>query len=415
MMVKKFEARTIKEALDLVKKEFGPDAIILNVKDRSHKFGLLSQPSVEVTAAISSKEKKNKNSTISISNQTEKPIERIKKLVTDYGKLEQNSNEKEDLKDLNLIEESWSIQDLKSLENFQRQLNEIKKLIESLVSRNQDAENVTTKNDRNYLVEFQERLIRRGLSVRLAHEIATEIKKHIDFNQLKKPVVESYFLSWLNQNLKFYKPIHLVHFFTGLQGSGKTTFMFKMAYWLKSQFNKKLAFVVFNQTHPSSLSQIRLVADILQATFIRINHLSEFTEILDQIKRYDFVLVDYESYDSSMRKIMDNFILSLKKNKISYFWHLILKLPADGKVLDTFLSFPDSAKALSFTNADLTSQLASIIDAAYYLEGSIFGISYSPSYVSGFEPLSVERIFDFSLNISRSPFLSPIEEQIFKP
>ncbi len=53
MQVKKFEARTMKEALDMVKKELGPEAIILSAKDNGKRSGILAQTSVEVTAAIS--------------------------------------------------------------------------------------------------------------------------------------------------------------------------------------------------------------------------------------------------------------------------------------------------------------------------------------------------------------------------
>lgn len=53
MQVKKFEAKTMKEALAMVKTELGPEAIILSAKDNSGGFGLLSQNSVEITAAVS--------------------------------------------------------------------------------------------------------------------------------------------------------------------------------------------------------------------------------------------------------------------------------------------------------------------------------------------------------------------------
>ncbi len=53
MPVKKFEAKTIKEALALVKNEFGPDAVILSAKDLSKSHGLAGEKSVQVTAAIS--------------------------------------------------------------------------------------------------------------------------------------------------------------------------------------------------------------------------------------------------------------------------------------------------------------------------------------------------------------------------
>lgn len=53
MQVKKFEAKTMKEALEMVKNQLGPDAIILGARDNSKGFGLLGRSSVEVTAAVS--------------------------------------------------------------------------------------------------------------------------------------------------------------------------------------------------------------------------------------------------------------------------------------------------------------------------------------------------------------------------
>ena len=53
MQVRKFEAKSMKEALQLVKAHMGPDAIILSAKDQPKGFGLMGEKSVEVTAAVS--------------------------------------------------------------------------------------------------------------------------------------------------------------------------------------------------------------------------------------------------------------------------------------------------------------------------------------------------------------------------
>jgi flagellar biosynthesis protein FlhF len=53
MQVKKFEAQSIKEALEMVKNDLGPEAIILAVRDNVKRFGLAGEGSVEVTAAVS--------------------------------------------------------------------------------------------------------------------------------------------------------------------------------------------------------------------------------------------------------------------------------------------------------------------------------------------------------------------------
>jgi len=52
MQVRKFEAKTMKEALELVKAHMGPEAIILSAKDNHRGFGLVGGTSVEVTAAV---------------------------------------------------------------------------------------------------------------------------------------------------------------------------------------------------------------------------------------------------------------------------------------------------------------------------------------------------------------------------
>jgi flagellar biosynthesis protein FlhF len=38
MQVRKFEAKSMKEALQLIKQELGPEAIILNAKDNKKSF-----------------------------------------------------------------------------------------------------------------------------------------------------------------------------------------------------------------------------------------------------------------------------------------------------------------------------------------------------------------------------------------
>jgi len=53
MQVKKFEAPTIQEAIETIKRELGPEAIILQTKKHKKGFGLMSRSSVEVTAAVS--------------------------------------------------------------------------------------------------------------------------------------------------------------------------------------------------------------------------------------------------------------------------------------------------------------------------------------------------------------------------
>ena len=53
MRVKKFEAKSMKEALQMVKNDLGPEAVILAAKDNQTRYGIGGEGSVEVTAAVS--------------------------------------------------------------------------------------------------------------------------------------------------------------------------------------------------------------------------------------------------------------------------------------------------------------------------------------------------------------------------
>jgi len=51
MRVKKFEAKTMKDALKMVKAELGPDAVILGARENKRSFGIAGESSYEITAA----------------------------------------------------------------------------------------------------------------------------------------------------------------------------------------------------------------------------------------------------------------------------------------------------------------------------------------------------------------------------
>ena len=91
MQVKKFEAPTMAEAIQLVKTELGPEAIILSTKNNKKGFGLLSKPSVEVTAAISEKSLNKKQVTEKLVKPEVKeklkdmPASRLSKIYNDFG------------------------------------------------------------------------------------------------------------------------------------------------------------------------------------------------------------------------------------------------------------------------------------------------------------------------------------------
>lgn len=72
MQVKKFEARSMKEALEMIKTQLGPDAIILSAKEITKGFGLGGEKSIEITVAYSETTLQKKKFTESKMNDTTK-------------------------------------------------------------------------------------------------------------------------------------------------------------------------------------------------------------------------------------------------------------------------------------------------------------------------------------------------------
>lgn len=84
MEVRKFEAKSMQEALKMVKEELGPDAIILSARDRNKSFGIGGEKSIEVTAAIS--EQKLNERKFALSRITEENRRKITGLPSNYEK-----------------------------------------------------------------------------------------------------------------------------------------------------------------------------------------------------------------------------------------------------------------------------------------------------------------------------------------
>ena len=53
MQVRKYEASTIKEAVEMVKSDLGPDAIILSTRESQRNLGSKAGKKVMITAAVS--------------------------------------------------------------------------------------------------------------------------------------------------------------------------------------------------------------------------------------------------------------------------------------------------------------------------------------------------------------------------
>jgi flagellar biosynthesis protein FlhF len=109
MKIKKYEVYDMKEAMNLIKKDLGPDAVILSTRKvvKNGSFGLFSRPMIEVTAAVDYNanrevKKKGEDTVKNVENQVNDNagVEKIAELINSLGlnKFEMLINEIGDIK-----------------------------------------------------------------------------------------------------------------------------------------------------------------------------------------------------------------------------------------------------------------------------------------------------------------------------
>lgn len=362
MKMKKYEATTEQQAIEMVKNELGMDAIILNIKKTQPKglFAFFRKAKVEVTAAYE-----------------DKPVIKEQKSEKE-DKTEKDSFNKK------LIEKSS--QDIKKIAQQQETINELeKKLSDTEILLKQVMQKLTVsshtvdglrKYDNAMLQFFYEKLISQGVSAKITEILLQDVENiedldNLDINLIVK-VVYNRIISILGEPkvLKVHKTEknyakNVV--FIGPTGVGKTTTIAK----LSSQFifNDKLnvGFITADTYRIAAVEQLKTYADILDSEVGVVYNCDDIIEKINEFK----VINDVIFIDTAGRshKNLENL------NELKSFLDVIpdaevyLVLSITTKY-DDLLSIIEAYSKISdfkiiFTKLDETSCLGSVLNICY--------------------------------------------------
>jgi flagellar biosynthesis protein FlhF len=349
MQVKKFEARTMKEALEMVKAELGPEAIILSARDNNKSYGLVGDGSVEITAAVSEETLQKKKFTEARMREQERTKfnqssarsqkDLIEKMVSKH--LEKNKAPRAitsqryieiDEEHLNIGVHAAAKQALASMRNqgsnhaANQRLQTTPQPVPSLKSI-ESSEMQSLKNEianlKQVLAHFQsvpqkfiqghpgadyglpydlsfvfEKLILGGVAPEIAADICTRAQKDLPSLKLKnhslvegwvaRQILETTKIVDLNEAMK-----EKVQIFVGAAGTGKTTTLVKMASHLVVRQNKKVAILSADTFKVGASDQMRIYAQILNVPFSVIRNTSDWYHIMNYMNSVDYILVDY--------------------------------------------------------------------------------------------------------------------------
>lgn len=345
MVVKKFEARSMKEALEMVKAEMGPEAIIIAARDNSKRYGLVGEGSVEITAAIqqlnlqkkmqaesripallrdkihkgSAKAHKDlidrvtSNSTPTpiaskpiVTAKPKAPIERSQRYIDMDDDVEpaaapNGANEK-----LRMVaQKAWKSMQLEKSIEADRPFQELKGEINSLREVFKNFKDVPQSMVQGHpgsefglryeLAKDFEKLLSVGLNRHIVVEILKQVQERIPENSGKNgALIQGLIAQALAKRIEIYDPklAPKIEVFIGAGGHGKTSTLIKSAANLVINEQKRVAILTTDNQKFGAVEQLKIYSHILNIPFLIITDYSQWEELAQEAAAFDKILVD---------------------------------------------------------------------------------------------------------------------------
>ncbi len=381
MQIKKFEASNMNEALKMVKKEFGPAAVILSARKLANEkgiFGFSKNHGIEITAAtdVQPIENKNMNSQNMVSKYYDRPniqsvpqkivgknnfINSLRQSARSYGKrnrsVEQNDRfRNKETKELYTIYRQMIEQDVDG--------NIALKIVQSI--------NKYAFSERN--------LITKGLKSCMVHVLENA---GISSNRVK--VGE-----------KDRKIVAVV----GPTGVGKTSTIAKLAAAAKTRAKKQdVALITLDDNRIGAIAQLKVYAKILGTPVKAALNSKEIQKYVNEFKKYNLIFIDTpgmgQKNQEQMREIKDSLD---KVDGIEY--HLLLSASTNEKtLLDTLQIYKEfNLRRLIFTKLDECITYGGILNQLYRSKLPVSYFTNGQNIPEDIEVATVDKLADLIFN-----------------
>lgn len=383
MLIKKFQAASEQEALQLAKQELGKDVIITHIKSVKPKgiYKLFKKPLVEITAAVDEEKVYEKKNYQQIAEELKKnPYEfRVPKDEGNSSAIEQKLDSLQNMLEKQLREQTTPVEKEK----------------EEPAEEEQTAAMACVQMIYNQLVANEVEEV-------YANQVIAEIEKSLKPDATVDNILSSIYQKIVlklgqTKELEFEEGKTKYVFFIGPTGVGKTTTIAKLASSLKLGKKAKVALFTADTYRIAAVDQLRSYATILNLPLRVIYSETEIKEAMEEFRDYDIVLIDTAGRSHKNREQRDDIerlLLSVPEESREIY--LVLSATTKYKDLVKITeTYSDIAKySLIFTKLDETGGIGNIFNVKMLtgapLSYTTFGQSV-PDDISKINPQAIAK------------------------
>jgi len=366
MKIKRYIGNTAQEAINKLKRELGPDTVILHTRKikKPGIFGFFKKPLVEVVVALEESEKNIKDKSLS---QRE---EKTSRANNDFG--------------------------------VNEELKKLRKSIETLLENNKDInsdkKDEDTKGTTRYLNNIAEALIDRGVDKDVAYSLLNDINSRINIIDKEKSIINEIVQVEIKNCLGESSSIKIndkqkVIFFIGPTGVGKTTTLAKLAANFVINENKNVGLITTDTYRIAAVEQLKTYSEILRLPLEIVYDLKEMYGALSNFKEKDLILIDTAGRnikDDTLKDELKELIDSVNNKEI----YLALSATTDLKIILSIIkeySFIENFKLL-FTKVDELDNYGVFLNVKYHVKNPLSYLTIGQNVPEDIEVADIRKI-----------------------
>lgn len=421
MNLKRYRVNNIQEALQQIKKDLGPDAIIVSTKQvkEGGSFGLFGKSMLEVTAARDETAKKKapppppkkveepapQKVLDSLENKVSSRTSMFRTQEEAQRMLLPIREEIQELKDMILSMENRPAPASPVASQLQQEVTEVRHMVQALAAQSNQLRDDDLPE--NLVVLFQQ-MVFNGLEEKFAKRLIQEAQKSIPAKELENFAYVKIFIARMlmkivkvSQGIPKQSNRTKIISLIGPTGVGKTTTTAKIASEQVLKYKRKVALITVDTFRIGAVEQLRSYAKIMNIPLEVVGNKVELGQTVQKYADYDLILLDTggrsQRDDAQMFELrelleslpqLENFLVLSATTK-------------DHEMSEITRKFGElSIHGMVFTKLDESSTYGCIFNHAIRFKKPVAFLTTGQKVPEDIEMATKERLVDLLLNIA---------------